>query len=142
MILSMEEVRKFKNGKEHPGKYIYDLFDTIEAQQQEIEQYIAWNEAHTKARAEQWEKIKQLLGHVEGQVEAMRIILQDMVDVARACACKDYHNPADVEALQLSREALDCALFWTRKHEHTASSEQIEEALAAIEKQIGGQEDV
>ena len=50
----------------------------------------------------------------------------------------EYHNPADVEALKLAGEALDCASFWLRKHGYTASLEQVQEALAAIEK-AGGQ---
>ena len=40
---------------------IYWLNKRVEAQQQEIEQHIKWNEAHTKARVEQGELIDKLI---------------------------------------------------------------------------------
>lgn len=52
-----------------------DCIDTIQAQQQEIQQHIKWNEAHTKARVEQGELIKDLKKQLQ-QYDADRIMEQ------------------------------------------------------------------
>lgn len=76
--LESGEVHQYTN-------YEVVLLKTIEAQQKEIEQlqkscqekeedidqHITWNEAHTKARVEQWEEIKQLRGQVAQMREAL-----------------------------------------------------------------------
>ncbi|HUV84240.1 MAG TPA: hypothetical protein VMV86_00940 [Methanosarcinales archaeon] len=50
---------------------------------------------------------------------------------------KDYHNPADVEALKLAREALKRCMISAFSHERNMAGE----ALAAIDKVFGGKED-
>ena len=159
MRLSMDEVRKQHDGIKKlyeqglrgataSVEQVLDLFDTIEALQQENEQ---------------------LQAQVARMREALIIANHRMPDVGHFCTCgkckrcgtdinyagykyclkcarniidaalsdtpADYHNPADVEALRKAREVL----YNLRMDDYPGFS-AICEALTAIDKVIGGKE--
>ena len=58
-----------------------------------------------------------------------------IIDAALSDTTADYHNPADVEALRKAREAIKAA--WSDGSANVAM-DKASEALAEIEKQIGG----
>lgn len=148
----MEEVQKMKNWftnyvseLSELGKKVRDifsieeaqnLFDTIEALQQENEQLRAQvarmrdvldeltselDYAHLLENGIEWDKHKSKT--FDGALELLKNIPAD------------YHNPADVEALRKAREAIKAA--WGDGSVN-AAMDKASEALAAIDKAIGG----
>jgi hypothetical protein len=57
------------------------------------------------------------------------------LDAGHSKLFKDFCETREV--LKQAREALFVGQFWAKKDEHTASLEQIEEAIAAIDKVVG-----
>jgi hypothetical protein len=96
---------------------------------------------------------------LQAQVTTLKTKLFGMTDAARTCAHlyrqdinkiskiissdagKDYHNPADVEALKKAKEAMEY-LYLGIPFNTKESLEKTENALAAIAKVLGGKEDV
>ncbi len=68
-------------------------------------------------------------------VKCARVI----IDAALSDTSADYHNPADVEALIMAMEAIKAA--WS-DGSASAAMDKASEALAEIDKAIGGKEDV
>ena len=68
-------------------------------------------------------------------VKCARVIIDEALSDTPA----DYHNPADVDALIMAREAIKAA--WS-DGSASAAMGKASEALAAIDKAIGGKEDV
>ena len=64
---------------------------------------------------------------------------RNIIDTALSDTPADYHNPADVEALKKAREAIKAA--WSDRSVN-AAMDKASDALAAIDKAIGGKEDV
>ena len=62
-----------------------------------------------------------------------------IIDEALSDTPADYHNPADVEALIMAMEAIKAA--WSDGSAN-AAMDKASDALAAIDKAIGGKEDV
>lgn len=69
------------------------LIETIEAQQQEIEQHIKWNEAHTKARVEQAELIDKLVRDKDEQAGRIMRLEEVLRQTKRAI---NKHNAFDI----------------------------------------------
>lgn len=160
MRLSMEEVQKqhestkklYEQGlavEPVDVKRVLDLYDTIEALQQENEQLRAQVAAMREALEEATETIENIYERDTPQTEKYRDILN--------VGTTDYHNPADVEALRKAREALDYwrelygigleVLNWhmngdVETFDSFYDSSGTYEALAEIDKVIGGKEDV
>lgn len=133
MRLNMEEVQKqHKSTKKlyEQGltaapvdvKRVLDLYDTIEALQQEIEQHIKWNEAHTKARVEQAELIDKLLKDKDEQ--AGRLMQYDTVLKQARKALKTCEEIASSEKNQL---------FWT--------ADVAQKSIKVIDALLGGKEE-
>jgi hypothetical protein len=61
-----------------------------------------------------------------------------IIDTALSDTPADYHNPADVEALIMAREAIKAA--WSDGSAN-AAMDKASDALAAIDKAIGGKEE-
>lgn len=194
-VLTMSEIDdlKDKNETSHDFRPLSrqecrNLIHTIEALQQEIEQHIKWNEAHTKARVEQAEQIAALTADKDELAGRMREALEQfkydyeqgmnmsrnynaVCELLRDAAPTDYHNPADVaeieslkeqvdtlsdtvnmlapveiskecrhiEALRQAREALT---MWNKNLSCDCDQcKATREALAEIDKTLGGKED-
>jgi phage shock protein A len=137
MRLSMDEVRKQHDGVQKlyeqglrgatvSVEQVLDLFDTIEALQQENEQLRA-------LVARMREALKQIALYDEYMTGAHEVAKQALSDTPA-----DYHNPADVEMLKKAREAIQKAYDnyeLIREYEYDISS-YLEEALAEIDKTI------
>lgn len=158
---SMADVLKehIEQCPEHP---MSKLKQENEQLRQDVEQHITWNEAHTKARVEQWEEIKQL----RGQVAAMREVFEEYhINWCGSAYCNedcqvkdcalrklgmlclsadagDYHNPADIEVLKLAKQVLHRAYshIWVHDCNNEQLDDEFKESIMAIEKVIGGQE--
>ena len=63
---------------------------------------------------------------------------RNIIDAALSDTPADYHNPADVEALIMAMEAIKAA--WSDGSAN-AAMDKASDALAAIDKAIGGAED-
>jgi uncharacterized phage infection (PIP) family protein YhgE len=141
------ELNNIKETINYKNPMVRDLFDTIEAQQQEIEQLHNEAENVLKATLQRISEHKQL----QAQMAAMREVVEqfkydyeqgenmqsnyhDAYELLRTDAGKDYHNPADVEALKLAREALKRCMISAFSQERNMAGE----ALAAIDKVLGG----
>lgn len=134
--------------------------DVIKEQQQEIErlkQQLEYTEGAMESEAQDARLLREDVKHLKTQAAAMASILQDMVDVAQTCgsaylyrrdvdrvmkaiegdAGKDYHNPADVEALRLAREILE----EVQNTPNLVGTSMLAIAVQKINKQIGGRED-
>jgi hypothetical protein len=155
--LSMEEVQKqYKSTKKlyEQGltvapvdvKRVLDLYDTIEALQQENEQLRA-----------QVAKLQEVLRGIEKEYvndftdeeldeelcSRDNAILNYWVRPVLNYGTVDYHNPADVEALWKTREAIQRAKenFEPYGEYEYDVRYDLEEALAEIDKAIGGKEE-
>jgi predicted nuclease with TOPRIM domain len=152
------------------NKTVVNLIDTIKALQQENEQYNQdrinaqglWAEA-----CEDVIKLQQENEQLRAQVARMRDVLDELtseLDYAHLLENgiewdkhkskifdgalellknipADYHNPADVEALRKAREALTIVSDYYSNVLNMAAWKTVKEALAAIDKVIGGKED-
>lgn len=167
MRLSMEEVQKMKNWftnyvseLSELGKKVRDifsieeaqnLFDTIEALQQENEQLRA-----------QVARMRDVLDELTSELDYAHLLENGIewdkntspafdaaLDLLNSIKYGDYHNPADVEALRKAREALvECidALELCTHNELCKIAvspydmiRDAKEALAEIDKAIGGE---
>lgn len=108
---------------------VINLIDAIEALHQEIEKQQA-------QAAKMREALKLIAGYSKKKCFAF---IKDIAEEALTSDTgKDYHNPADVEALKQAREALEI----TSDCRCRVDSECTRcEALAAIDKVLGGKED-
>lgn len=130
--LTIEEVQQIKDDWNDPymGKpnnfwenRINSLFDTIEAQEQEIDRlkhhidnHIKWNEAHTKARVEQGELIDKLTADKDEQagrimeldsgLERLRLSLQWLYEINTNRWYKEWAKEkiAEIDALLGGKE--------------------------------------
>jgi hypothetical protein len=175
--LTQEELNNIKETVNYKNPLVKDLVDTIEVQQQEIEQekqtrikyqdivylicqmFDTWNE-----RGRDRCTVDEIVGRVaflKAQVAAMREAgmkcasfvtplrlsddkydeFQESYNILKTSdAGKDYHNPADVEALKLAREAMEY-LYLGLPFNTKESMDKTDKALAAIEKVLGGERD-
>jgi hypothetical protein len=151
MRLSMEEVQemKAKCNPKYDTDYI-NLIDTIETQQQEIEHIQAQaaamrealNEAISIITRGRLTSIGSFHNTYDSQISTFFI---DKWTAALDNAGKDYHNPADVEALRQAKEALELIYNKhtdiTNHHKYPRTCVICREALTAIEKALGGNGD-
>ena len=190
MRLSMDEVRKQHESTKKlyeqgltvapvDVKRVLDLYDTIEALQQENngwrERYDELDAGHSRLFKD-FCKLRQENEQLQAQVarvrEALTMANNYMPDIGHFCTCgkckrcgtdinyagykyclkcarviidaalsdtpADYHNPADVEVLRKAREAIKAA--WS-DGSASAAMDKASDALAAIDKAIGGKED-
>jgi hypothetical protein len=97
-----------------------------------------------------WQGNKQLRAQAARMKNAIQYVLYhlrrggkswiiDKLEPALSDTPADYHNPADVEALRKAREAIKAA--WGDGSAN-AAMDKASEALTAIDKVIGGKEDV
>jgi len=77
--------------------------DIIEALQQEIQQHIKWNEAHTKARVEQAELIDKLVADKDEQAGRIMQFEKLAKDLYFAYINKDPDCPHDFEIKAIER---------------------------------------
>jgi uncharacterized damage-inducible protein DinB len=127
----LEKLRKNNrmSGWTHIDRLMDDAIKAIEALQQENEQL------QTQA-ARMKNAIQYVLYHLRRGGKSWII---DKLEPALSTTPADYHNPADVEALRKAREAIKAA--WSDGSAN-AAMDKASEALAAIDRAIGGKEDV
>ena len=147
------------------SKYGLDLIDTIEALQQENEQLQAqldeWKyeaKCHMDevvARDKEIEKLRAQVARMRdaleyyadikrwGEVNLIYVPSPDKARKALSNTPADYHNPADVEALRKAMEAIQRAKenFEPYGEYEYDVRYDLEEALAEIDKVMGGKED-
>jgi septal ring factor EnvC (AmiA/AmiB activator) len=151
-----------------PVKEIKKLEDTIEDQQQEIfelkhgkycrDYYVGkvmYFEAENKKRKDEIDQLRAQVARMERlgnativQLETQnKALLEQLANIyglqtnVTIAIPTDYHNPADIEALKLAREALTVIADCYNEDSNMATWNLVKQALAAIE-QIGGKEDV
>jgi hypothetical protein len=135
------------------GVPLSDVVETIEAQQQEIDKLTTmWDEASNSLTYEVAEN-ESLQAQVTRMREALQTVstgyslsgeMDNLIENVLSDAPTEYHNPADIEALKLAREALEKSKTKFEQYRRVygsigaeAMSEVVGEALTAIE-QIGG----
>jgi hypothetical protein len=165
MRLSMEEVQKQHESTKKlyeqgltvapvDVKRVLDLYDTIEALQQENEQlqaqaaqmreacilgYSYLSLIFHRADIKNWNEVGMC------SVKDIKHVLNELESAYKGGNTPaDYHNPADVEALRKAREAIQRAKenFEPYGEYEYDVRYDLEEALAEIDKAIGGKEDV
>jgi cell division septum initiation protein DivIVA len=142
--------------------WIDELVDTIEAMRKHIEALQQENE-QLQAQVAQYREALIIANHrmpdvgqfcacgkcktcgadinyvgYEHCVKCARVIIDEALSGTPA----DYHNPGDVEALKQAREALTIVSDYYSNVLNMAAWKTVKEALAAIDKVIGGKEDV
>ena len=151
MDISKRVYKRHYKGEHGLTSIEQDLFDTIEALQRENEQLQAQvarvREALTIANNYMPDighfctcgKCKRCGADINyaGYKYCLKCA-RNIIDAALSDTPADYHNPADVEALIMAREAIKAA--WSNGSAN-AALDKASEALTKISKVIGGRED-
>jgi FtsZ-binding cell division protein ZapB len=157
MILSNKQFKQIKKAKYHDSfeyEVTMDLVDTIETLQQENEEL----QTTVRERTKWWQdearytiKLEQQVKQLKAQAAVMREALKsiyygpyqmhkgyvEILEEALATdAGKDYHNPADIEALKKAKYAIECLI----KHYTGPAFSLLKygKVIEAIDKAIGG----
>ncbi len=110
---------------------------------------IHWNDTCADLHIKYGEEIEQLQAQAAAMREALKSIYygpflmhedyKSMIEQTLSTdAGKDYHNPADIEALKKAREALGQATYTEELLPNWEYKKIVYEAIEAIDKVIGG----